>query len=146
MRGASGSRKIVQSNMGWASNTPVGTGSWYGLYTIGIYHLAWTLDTIFRAEWFDDVEGTRTGLDTNYGAVTLGLNWHPWNDIEIRPEVRGDFAEVPAFGEAADPRNRSQFTTAITGAAQVLMRESLYLPDRGRRDPQPRDFSGMENQ
>ena len=106
--------QIVQSNMGWASNTPVGTGSWYGLYTIGIYHLAYTLDTIFRAEWFDDVEGTRTGFDSNYSEVTLGLNWHPWDDIEIRPEVRGDFAEVPAFGEAADPRNKSQFTTAIS--------------------------------
>ena len=32
--------QIIQINMGWDANTPVGTGSWYGLYLIGIYHLS----------------------------------------------------------------------------------------------------------
>ena len=31
--------QILQSNMGWDANTPVGTGSWYGLYLISIYHI-----------------------------------------------------------------------------------------------------------
>lgn len=106
--------QVVQSNMGWAEDTPVGTGSWYGLYTIGILHLNCKWDVIARAEWFDDVRGTRTGFDTNYGAVTLGFNWHPNNYLEVRPEVRGDFAEVPAFGDANNPQNNSQFTTAIS--------------------------------
>ena len=35
------------------------------------------VDALCRAEWFDDVKGTRTGVDTNYSEVTLGLNWHP---------------------------------------------------------------------
>ena len=63
--------------MGWDANTPVGTGSWYGLYLISIYHMNSQVDALFRAEWFDDVKGTRTGIDTNYAEVTLGLNWHP---------------------------------------------------------------------
>jgi len=42
--------QIVQSNMGWSRNTPLGTGSWYGLYTVGIVHLTQTWDTIARAE------------------------------------------------------------------------------------------------
>src|SRR5262245_32047276 len=50
--------QIIQNNMGWDSNTPVGTGSWYGLYTIGIFHLTTQLDALIRAEWFDDVKGT----------------------------------------------------------------------------------------
>ena len=106
--------QIVQSNMGWASDVPqVGTGSWYGLYTILICRMSDTVDGLLRVDWFDDVKGTRTGLDTNYGAVTLGVNWHPNRYLEVRPEVRGDFAEVPAFGNANNP-NQSQFTTAIS--------------------------------
>ena len=96
--GASASPRSSSRNMGWDANTPVGTGSWYGLYTIGIFHLSTTVDILVRAEWFDDVKGTRTGIDTNYSEVTLGLNWHPLKWLEIRPEIRGDFAGAPAFG------------------------------------------------
>lgn len=106
--------QVVQSNMGWADDTPVGTGSWYGLYTVGIYHLNCTWDVIGRADWFDDVQGTRTGFATQYGELTLGLNWHPNKYLEVRPEVRGDFAEIPVFGDAAGPQNKSQFTTAVS--------------------------------
>lgn len=106
--------QIVQSNMGWADDTPVGTGAWYGLYTIGVIRMTCTLDLILRAEWFDDVGGTRTGFDTNYGELTLGFNWHPNKYLEIRPEVRGDFAEDPVFGDANNPQDESQFTTAVS--------------------------------
>jgi hypothetical protein len=106
--------QVVQSNFGWDQNTPVGTGSWFGLYTVGIYHVADDLDLIGRAEWFRDVKGTRTGVDTSYSEVTLGLNWHPVPFLEIRPEVRGDFAGKPAFGVDDGPRDRSQLTAAIS--------------------------------
>lgn len=106
--------QIVQSNMGWDANTPVGTGSWYGIYTIGIYHLAPTLDTNFRAEWFDDVKGTRTGIDTDYSEVTLGLNWHPIPYVEFRPEIRGDFAAAPAYGVGGAHNHYSQLTGGIS--------------------------------
>ncbi len=90
--------QVLQSNMGWDANTPVGTGSWYGLYLISIFHMNSTVDLLCRAEWFDDVKGTRTGVDTNYSEVTLGMNWHPIRCFELRPEIRGDFAGAPAFG------------------------------------------------
>jgi hypothetical protein len=67
--------QILQNNMGWDAHTKVGTGQWYGLYTIGIFHLTPKLDTNFRAEWFDDVNGTRTGIATNYAEVTGGIKW-----------------------------------------------------------------------
>lgn len=106
--------QVVQCNMGWDSDTPVGTGEWYGLYTIGIFHLTKELDAQFRVEWFEDVKGTRTGIDTNYSAVTVGVNWHPTCCLEIRPEVRGDFAGRPAFGGGGVPDNRSQLTAVIS--------------------------------
>ncbi|MFO0844624.1 MAG: outer membrane beta-barrel protein, partial [Gemmataceae bacterium] len=95
--------QVVQCNMGWDNNTPVGTGQWYGLYTVGIYHLNEQWDLLGRAEWFDDTNGTRTGINTSYEAVTVGVNWHPTTYLEVRPEVRGDFAGKDAFGGGGIP-------------------------------------------
>ena len=106
--------QVVQSNMGWSSNTPVGTGSWYGIYTIGILHLNPLWDVMARGEWFRDVEGTRTGFDAHYAQATLGLNWHPSDCFEFRPEIRGDFADQPAFGNAGNPQKNSQLTGALS--------------------------------
>ncbi len=105
--------QIVQTNMGWDAETPVGTGSFYGLYTIGIFHVNENLDAQFRAEWFDDVKGTRTGVNTNYSEVTLGLNWHPLRFLEVRPEIRGDFAADRAFGNNGQNDTFSQLTGGI---------------------------------
>jgi hypothetical protein len=90
--------QVVQTNMGWDRNTPRGTGGWYGVFTQGVYHWVPTIDLNFRADWFDDAQGTRTGFEANYTAVTLGLNWHPVSFLEVRPEIRGDFADQPTFG------------------------------------------------
>ncbi len=107
--------QVVQSNMGWASDTPVGTGSWYGLYTAFIYNLTHKWDLMARAEWFNDTKGTRTGFGTNYSEVTLGVNWHPNSYLEIRPEIRGDFAGERAFGGGSrGPREYSQLTGGIS--------------------------------
>lgn len=106
--------QVIQCNMGWDNDTPVGTGQWYGLYTIGIYHLNEQWDVQCRAEWFDDYNGTRTGIATNYEEVTLGLNWHPTRCLEVRPEVRGDFAGKDAFGGGGIPETRSQLTGVIS--------------------------------
>jgi hypothetical protein len=96
--------QIIQSNMGWDRDTPRGTGSFYGLYTLGLFHLTKTLDFNVRADWFDDPEGTRTGFDTDYFETTLGVNWHPvkW------------FAGEPAFGPEPNPSHFSQLTGGIS--------------------------------
>ncbi len=106
--------QVLQNNMGWDANTPVGTGSWYGLYLINIYHLNSQIDGLLRTEWFDDVKGTRTGINTNYAEVTLGMNWHPIKCLEIRPEIRGDFAGADAFGVNGAHTNRSQLTGGVS--------------------------------
>ncbi len=106
--------QVVQSNMGWATDTPIGTGSWYGIYTIGIVHLTCTIDVLARGDWFRDVEGTRTGYDANYTAVTLGFNWHPNDWFEFRPEIRGDWADQPAFGNGGIGTDNNQLTGALS--------------------------------
>jgi hypothetical protein len=105
--------QVVQSNFGWDTNTPVGTGSWFGVYTVGIVHMTDTWDLIGRGEWFRDVRGTRTGFDTDYSEVTIGMNWHPCNYIEFRPEIRGDFAGTPAFGTGGS-LSRNQLSAGMS--------------------------------
>lgn len=106
--------QVVQSNFGWDTNTAVGTGSWFGVYTVGIYHLNCEWDVLARGEWFRDVRGTRTGTDTDYSEVTLGLNWHPNAWLELRPEIRGDFAGAPAYGNNGTRTDRNQLTGAMS--------------------------------
>ena len=105
---------VVQNNMGWDGQTAVGTGAFYGLYAIGIYHLNPKLDVQARAEWFDDPQGTRTGVKTDYSEATLGLNWHPNKWLEVRPEIRGDFAANPAYGTNGSHDHYSQLTGGIS--------------------------------
>jgi hypothetical protein len=106
--------QIVQCNMGWDSNTPRGTGGAYGIYTIGLFNLTETFDVNARGEWFKDAQGVRTGFEADYSEVTLGVNWHPFKWLEIRPEVRGDFASAPAFGGGTDGGHYSQLTSVIS--------------------------------
>lgn len=106
--------QVVQSNMGWDTNTAVGLGSWYSVYTIGIYHLTEMWDVMGRVEWFRDVRGTRTGFATDYSEVTLGLNWHPTTFLEVRPEIRGDFAGMRVYGTGGPPTDRNQLTGAVS--------------------------------
>jgi hypothetical protein len=106
--------QIVQCNMGWDANTPRGDGGAYGIYTIGLLHLTPTFDFNARGEWFRDSLGTRTGFAADYSEVTLGVNWHPREWLEIRPEVWGDFASAPAFGGGTDGGHHSQLTSVMS--------------------------------
>jgi hypothetical protein len=102
--------QIIQSNDGWASNVAgIGTGSWYSLYTIGILQMSQTVNLNGRVEWFDDCQGTRTGIRANYFDATIGLDYHPKNWLRLRPEIRGDFADAPAFNN----NHRSQLTVGL---------------------------------
>jgi hypothetical protein len=46
--------------------------------------------------------------------VTAGFNWHPIKYLEIRPEIRGDFAGAPAFGVNGAHTDRSQLSGGIS--------------------------------
>ena len=49
------------------------------------------LSVTARLEFFDDVEGNRTGFKGLYTALTGGLNFKPRPGIVFRPELRYDY-------------------------------------------------------
>ncbi len=105
-------------------NAPVPTGYLeraYTVYTYIGYHLTKLLDFNTRFEWYKDVDGLNYAggygvPNTNYFEMTYGVNYHPYNWIEFRPEVRYDHASNPAFG--ADHNVRDQLSLALN----VLMK------------------------
>lgn len=105
----------VQLNVGCDQDVPgVGVGAWYGALTAVVAQLSDDLQGAVRLEWFDDAGGTRTGVATHYAAVTAAATWSPWPRVAIRPEVRGDFAGVPAFGpQAGPPVSARQWTAGV---------------------------------
>ncbi|GIW78456.1 MAG: hypothetical protein KatS3mg105_0263 [Gemmatales bacterium] len=104
-------KTVLQTNMGWDANVPgIGTGEFYAFDIIQITHLTKKLDMNFRAEWFNDVQGTRTGFATNYEEITFGFDYHPKRWLRIRPEIRADFAnDVDVF----DGSKKAQLTLAV---------------------------------
>jgi hypothetical protein len=107
--------QVFQANAGWDQHVRfVGTGQWYGLLANSVYRLDDNLDAQLRLEWFDDANGTRTGVATDYAAVTAGLAARFGPRFSVRPELRGDFAGKPVFGPLDSPhRDRSQMTAAL---------------------------------
>jgi hypothetical protein len=103
--------QIVQCNMGWETGAEgVGTTQWYGLYSILVYHLSPHIDTNSRVEWFEDSDGSRTGVATSYEEITLGIDYHPEPWFSLRPEIRADFAGTSVFGRGQDA---AQLTLAV---------------------------------
>ena len=75
----------------------------------------------FRPEWYDDMEGQRSGVRANY--VNFGLGWQHWlsPQIEFRPELDWDRSlGAKAFNgnsNAGIPPNKSY---AVVGAMDML--------------------------
>jgi len=106
-----------ETNLGWETQDPGNNGNtsqWYGTLARAIVHVNPLLDVNFRAEWFNDVAGSRTGIPADYFEVTPGLNIMPTPWLNFLPEVRWDHATRPAFGlQDETTRHRSQWTFAI---------------------------------
>jgi hypothetical protein len=76
---------------GWQAGVPgIGVATWYGLQG----YLRRTLDDrtnlVVRLEFFDDLQGQRTGFRGLYSALTAGINHSPVPALLIRPELRVD--------------------------------------------------------
>jgi hypothetical protein len=77
---------------GFTTNVPdIGFANWYGI----CQYLSWTLTPrltgVARLEFFDDVQGQRTGFAGLYTVLTLGVNYRPNRFVTVRPEVRYDY-------------------------------------------------------
>jgi hypothetical protein len=78
---------------------------WYGVAHYVNYSLSDRVGATWRVEWFGDPDGVRLGTpDTNYYENTWGLTITPMprhpvlRNLSVRPELRWDFADQPAFG------------------------------------------------
>jgi hypothetical protein len=92
---------VSETNLGGDTRDPANnlhTSEWFGTYGMGIIHVHRLLDVNSRAEWFDDIDGSRIGTRANYGEITMGLNFMPTVFVNFRPEVRWDGADSPVFG------------------------------------------------
>jgi hypothetical protein len=70
-----------------AANQPTCTAAEYGILAYWNYRIG-TFDNIsLRTEFYNDMQGQRTGFQTRY--VDVGLGWQHWigPQVEIRPEV-----------------------------------------------------------
>ncbi|MDP9173809.1 MAG: porin [Planctomycetota bacterium] len=86
-----------------AAITSPGAAQWYGITGYAGYKWDPHFTPNFRAEWYRDQGGFSTGAQANYYEVTAGVDIHPFpNDnylqfLQIRPEVRFDWADKPVF-------------------------------------------------
>jgi hypothetical protein len=67
----------------------IGTATWFGVVNYLTYQVMPRLSGTTRLEFFDDIDGNRTGLKGLYTALTAGLNFQP-RGIIFRPELRYD--------------------------------------------------------
>jgi hypothetical protein len=77
---------------GYETNVPgIGTATWFGFANYLTYKVTPRLSETTRLEFFDDVDGERTGHKGLYTAVTTGLNFQPRKSVIFRPEIRYDY-------------------------------------------------------
>ena len=113
--------QMVYSNGGYAPFRPaVVKERATGIYALAQYHLNECVDLNVRAEWYEDTNGGSypggglTLRPNDYYAGTVGVNYHPNKWLELRPELRYDFADHPAFGAVDRPNPlRSQFSAVF---------------------------------
>jgi hypothetical protein len=68
------------------------TATWLSVAQYLTYKHNDKLTSIGRVEFFDDFQGQRTGFEGVYSSFTYGLVWKPESWLQIRPEVRYDYA------------------------------------------------------
>jgi hypothetical protein len=76
---------------------------WYSVAGYAGYKLSPMFTVNGRVEWFRDDGGSRLGVTGNFYEGTIGVSIKPFTDrigqnLVIRPELRGDYSSVRAFG------------------------------------------------
>ncbi len=68
----------------------VGSATWYGAASYLIYKHTEQVTSTFRAEWFEDTKGFRTGSKGLYTGLTYGVAYAAKPGLIFRPSVRYD--------------------------------------------------------
>lgn len=76
---------------GFENNVPgIGSAYWFGVLNYFTYDFTSRLSGTTRLEFFDDIQGQRTGFPGLYTALTAGVSFRPRKEIILRPELRYD--------------------------------------------------------
>lgn len=99
---------------GFTNDVPgIGYAHWYGIINYLTYQVCDTLASTTRVEFFDDIQGQRTGYAGLYSTLTTGFTFKPMPWLWIRPEVRMDHNNARPFAGEAN---------LITAAFDMLIR------------------------
>jgi hypothetical protein len=81
-----------ESLVGYQDNVPgIGTARWFSSINYLTYTFTPRLSGTARLEFFDDMEGQRTGFPGLYTALTAGVTFKPRPALLLRPELRYDY-------------------------------------------------------
>lgn len=101
-----------------AATTANASAQWYGAVGYINYKLTSMFAPNFRIEWYRDQGAATTGNQANYYEATFGVQVHPLpNDnifqwLQIRPEIRGDFADRRVYN-VSHGGDYSELTAAV---------------------------------
>ena len=94
--------QVLEFDQGWERSIPglasngrnglPASDQWYGIGNWFLYQVSEPLSVVWRAEWFRNVAGSRTGFPGNFAELTLGAVIKPKPRLWIRPEIRFDWA------------------------------------------------------
>ena len=99
--------------LGEAPDFPAGNNPAYGIVNYLNIELDPANMVSIRNEFYNDVQGQRTGFATRYSSHTIGLTHWVSQDLEIRPELRYERAyDFPAY----DGGKKYSQTTALLDA------------------------------
>lgn len=119
---------VLQHDHGFADKVMVPAGGlanaeWYGINTHLYYDIQDDLVAGIRGEWFRDQNGVRVCSPARtaancapgtYYAVTAGVTWKPKTWLNVRPNVRYDWAEDVDPFDAGNKGEQFLFSTDVT--------------------------------
>ena len=109
---------VLDALYGFTTNVPdVGFANWWAAVQYLSYTLSPRLTAQGRLEFFDDIQGQRTGFPGLYIAPTAGVNVQAEQGHLIRPELRYDYNT-----ESRPFENKHGVFTATTDLLAVVTR------------------------
>jgi predicted porin len=87
----------TQDNTATAAANGASKSKWAGLAGYVNYQFTEQWRMSFRAEYFDDSDGYRTGVVQKWKEATLTLGYSPLKNLDLRAEIRADRSNVRAF-------------------------------------------------
>jgi len=114
----------ANADFGWedGADSSGDTAMWWGIAGYLGYKISPELGLNGRLEWFHDDDGTRIGISgMNLYEITVGLNVKPfakdrWGQyVQIRPEIRWDFASKDVFNDLQDDNQLTFGVDVIIG-------------------------------